>query len=96
MTGRKVEENSETTQAAAVGVDESGLVTAGSSEMELFRAGHLSREEFIVKSAERATAHLEGLIDPQRLEDMRELLCSQLRNDEALSALITSLATGSR
>ena len=83
-----------TSPPAVAGVDESGVVAAGSSEMELFRAGKLGREEFIARTAERATSHLEGRIGEARLEEMRALLRSQLENDPTLTALVSTLEAG--
>jgi hypothetical protein len=93
MSGHEAEDD-KGQKAAAVGVDESGVVAQGSSEAELFRAGRLSREEFIVKTVERATAHLEGQISPERLEDMRALLASQLDHDPTLSEMLERLDEG--
>jgi len=93
MSGHEAEDD-EGVGVPIPGVDESGVVASGSSEAELFRAGKLSREEFIAKSAERATSHLEGVLSASRLEDMRAVLRAQLDRDPTLAGLIETVAGG--
>lgn len=80
--------------ASALDVDQSGTVASGESEQALLQAGKISVEEFIEMSIDRALAHLEGQLDEERLELMREVLRAQLEQDPHLSSLVAQSAAG--
>lgn len=76
------------------GVDASGVVTAGASDAQLWRSGKITKQEFLERTVQRATAHLEGHVEAPRLAEMRELLMSQLEHDPHLTDLVGATLGG--
>lgn len=80
--------------ASAQGVDSSGVVSSGESEMALLAAGKIDVEEYMDMTVDRTLFHLRGLISPQRYEMMRSVLRQELEQDPHLSALVKRAAAG--
>jgi len=73
------------------GVDASGVVQAGQTDLELLRAGRIDVDEYVRRQAEAATAHLVGHVSAERLADLRELLAAQALHDPSLEAVLQGL-----
>jgi len=74
------------------GVDSSGTVGSGQSEQALLEAGKISVEEFMEMTVDRALAHLQGDLDTERMQAMREILLGELEQEPNLQALVQRIA----
>lgn len=89
---RSLAADSSEAEATPQVADSSGVVAAGRGDRERLRAGEITKDEYLDRSVERATAHLEGRLEAGKLEAMRQLLRAELESDPFLAAL-TSQAT---
>ena len=63
------------------------------SLIDQLKAGQLDMKQFVELRVEQATAHLQGVLDPERLEFIRNALRIQIQSDPALLDLVKA-ATG--
>lgn len=73
-------------------VDGSAVVESGASDYAQLRSGKIDVDEYIDLTIERAVSHLVGQMADDRIEAMRGVLRSSLRNDPYLSALARQIA----
>ena len=71
--------------------DESGVQLAGQGEFTRLKNGEIGLDEYLDAAVISATSHLAEVLDKERLESMREVLRSQLRNHPGLSEWVTRL-----
>lgn len=76
------------------GVDSSGVVASGESELSLLVAGKIGVDEYMDMTVDRTLTHLRGQISPERFEMMRSVLRQELEQDPHLSALVQRAASG--
>lgn len=76
------------------GVDASGVVASGESEMALLAAGKIGVDEYMDMTVDRTLAHLRSQISPDRYEMMRSVLRQELEHDPHLSSLVQRAASG--
>lgn len=76
------------------GIDASGVVVSGKSDLELVQSGRLSLDEYVERQVDRATSHLEGRVSAERLADLRELLALEVRSDPGLERVLGQLGAG--
>lgn len=76
------------------GVDSSGVVTSGESELSLLTAGKIDVGEYMDMTVERTLSHLRDQISPERYEMMRSVLRQELEQDPHLSSLVKRAASG--
>lgn len=75
----------------ARGIDASGVVAAGQTDLDLLRRGRIDLAEYVRRHADSATAHLVGRVSEERLADLRELLAAQALRDPALVEVLDRL-----
>jgi hypothetical protein len=79
----------ESFQSVAKAVGETGQVPL----LEQLKAGQIDMNRFLELRVEQATAHLQGVVDPERLQFIREALRIQIEADPAMLDLVKA-ATG--
>jgi hypothetical protein len=76
------------------GVDSSGVVASGASEISLLAAGKIGVDEYMDMTVERTLSHLREQVSTERYEMMRSVLRLELEQDPHLSALVQRAASG--
>lgn len=69
-------------------LDVSGVVPSGEGDRRRLQSGELSIEAYLDLQVERALAQLQGVLDAERLETMRQILRVQLEADPSLAELV--------
>lgn len=64
------------------------------SPLERLKAGQIDRNQYLDLRIDQATSHLEGKLDTERLQFIKEALRSQLETDPMLVELVAKATSG--
>jgi hypothetical protein len=67
--------------------------TSAASLVDQLKAGQIDMNRYLDLRVDQATVHLQGVVDPERLDFIRESLRAQIERDPALLELVQA-ATG--